>query len=163
MRRFIRDENGVHFDRPSLSYDQKEFVPLEVKSGSFVVIHGDLVHQRYAFWLHIDEWYFNFILLIFGYCSFENLSPNSRHALSLHVVDTDGFVWAKDNWLVYKELIFSNSPITLNLDFSTVIYVKHRSHINHKTWVILLFRPLLTCLIWFMIVQVHMQDSRKIF
>ncbi|CAL9182539.1 unnamed protein product, partial [Musa hybrid cultivar] len=77
-RRFIRDENGVHFDHPSPSYDDKEFVPVEVKEGSLVVIHGDLIHQ-----------------------SFENKSPNSRHALSLHVVDTDGHVWAKDNWLVY--------------------------------------------------------------
>lgn len=45
-RRFIRDDNGVHFDRSSPSYDQKEFVPLEVKEGSLVVIHGDLIHQR---------------------------------------------------------------------------------------------------------------------
>ncbi|RWW21317.1 hypothetical protein BHE74_00059288, partial [Ensete ventricosum] len=80
-RRFIRDENGVHFDHPSPSYDHKEFVPVEVKEGSLVVIHGDLIHQ-----------------------SFENKSPNSRHALSLHVVDTDGHVWAKDNWLVYNIL-----------------------------------------------------------
>lgn len=79
VRRFIRDEHGVHFDRPSPSYDQREFVPLEVKAGSLVVIHGDLVHQ-----------------------SFENLSPHSRHALSLHVVDTDGCTWAKDNWLRRK-------------------------------------------------------------
>jgi phytanoyl-CoA hydroxylase len=43
----IRDENGTHFDRPSPSYDQKEFVPLEVKSGALVVIHGDLIHQRW--------------------------------------------------------------------------------------------------------------------
>lgn len=76
VRRFIRDNNGVHFDRPSPAYDQKEFKPLEVKAGSLVVIHGDLVHQ-----------------------SFENRSPNSRHALSLHVVDTDGFTWAKENWI----------------------------------------------------------------
>ncbi|URE04047.1 Phytanoyl-CoA dioxygenase (PhyH) [Musa troglodytarum] len=78
-RRFIRDENGVHFNHPSPSYDHKDFVPLEVKAGSLVVIHGDLIHQ-----------------------SFENKSPNSRHALSLHVVDTNGHVWATDNWLVYK-------------------------------------------------------------
>lgn len=45
-RRFIRDENGVHFDEPSPSYDQKDFVPLEVKEGALVVIHGDLIHQR---------------------------------------------------------------------------------------------------------------------
>ncbi|WOK94168.1 phytanoyl-CoA dioxygenase 1 isoform X2 [Canna indica] len=78
-RRFIRDENGVHFDRSSPAYDEKEFVPLEVKEGSLVVIHGDLIHQ-----------------------SFENKSPNSRHALSLHVVDTDGHIWAKDNWIQKK-------------------------------------------------------------
>ncbi|KAL6001608.1 hypothetical protein ACLOJK_007346 [Asimina triloba] len=46
VRRFIRDEDGVHFDHPSPSYDRKDFVPLEVKAGSLVVLHGDLVHQR---------------------------------------------------------------------------------------------------------------------
>lgn len=76
VRRFIRDDEGVHFDRPFPSYDPKDFVPIEVKSGSLVVIHGDLIHQ-----------------------SFENTSPNSRHAYSLHVVDTDGCKWAGDNWI----------------------------------------------------------------
>ncbi|URE04048.1 Phytanoyl-CoA dioxygenase (PhyH) [Musa troglodytarum] len=33
---------------------------------------------------------------------FENKSPNSRHALSLHVVDTNGHVWATDNWIQRK-------------------------------------------------------------
>ncbi|XP_057415127.1 phytanoyl-CoA dioxygenase [Lotus japonicus] len=79
VRRFLRDENGVKFDRPSPSYDQKDFVPIEVKSGSLVVIHGDLIHQ-----------------------SFENLSPKSRHAYSLHVVDTDGCKWAPENWIRRK-------------------------------------------------------------
>lgn len=46
VRRFIRDENGVHFDNPSPLYDQKDFVPIEVKAGTLVVIHGDLIHQR---------------------------------------------------------------------------------------------------------------------
>nr|DAD32087.1 TPA_asm: hypothetical protein HUJ06_010938 [Nelumbo nucifera] len=46
VRRFIRDEEGVHFDHPSPSYDHKDFVALEVKAGSLVVIHGDLIHQR---------------------------------------------------------------------------------------------------------------------
>ncbi|KAK4484158.1 hypothetical protein RD792_011378 [Penstemon davidsonii] len=75
VRRFIRDDTGVHFDNPSPSYDQKDFVPIEVKAGSLVVIHGDLIHQ-----------------------SFENKSSSSRHAYSLHVVDTDGCKWAEDNW-----------------------------------------------------------------
>ena len=44
--RFIRGEDGVAFDRPSPDYDQKDFVPIEVKAGTLVVIHGDLIHQR---------------------------------------------------------------------------------------------------------------------
>jgi phytanoyl-CoA hydroxylase len=79
LRRFVRDENGVKFDRPSPSYDQKDFVPIEVKAGSLVVIHGDLIHQ-----------------------SFENQSTKSRHAYSLHVVDTDGCKWAPENWIRRK-------------------------------------------------------------
>ncbi|KAL8471030.1 hypothetical protein ACS0TY_033559 [Phlomoides rotata] len=79
VRRFIRDDMGVHFDRPSPSYDQKDFVPIEVKAGSLVVIHGDLIHQ-----------------------SFENKSSTSRHAYSLHVVDTDGYKWVEDNWIRRK-------------------------------------------------------------
>uniref|UniRef100_A0A0E0D5G4 Phytanoyl-CoA dioxygenase n=1 Tax=Oryza meridionalis TaxID=40149 RepID=A0A0E0D5G4_9ORYZ len=78
-RRMIRDEIDTHFDHPSPTYDLKEFVPLEVKSGDLVVIHGDLIHQ-----------------------SFENLSPVSRHALSLHVIDTEGCEWSKQNWLQRK-------------------------------------------------------------
>lgn len=76
VRRFIRGEQGVSFDRPSPSYDQKDFVPIEMKAGSLIVIHGDLIHQ-----------------------SFENHSTKSRHAYSLHVVDTDGCKWLEDNWI----------------------------------------------------------------
>lgn len=46
VRRFIRDEKGVHFDKPSPSFELKDFVPIEVKAGTLVVIHGDLIHQR---------------------------------------------------------------------------------------------------------------------
>ncbi|KAJ4840597.1 hypothetical protein Tsubulata_021432 [Turnera subulata] len=79
VRRFLRGEEGVYFDRPSPPYEQKDFVPIEVKAGSLVVIHGDLVHQ-----------------------SFENQSTKSRHAYSLHVVDTDGCTWAQENWIRRK-------------------------------------------------------------
>ncbi|KAK6922214.1 Phytanoyl-CoA dioxygenase [Dillenia turbinata] len=79
VRRFIRDENGVHFDRPSPTYDQKDFVPVEVKAGTLVVLHGDLIHQ-----------------------SFENQSLKSRHAYSLHVVDTAGCQWTQENWIRRK-------------------------------------------------------------
>ncbi|KAL9259832.1 Phytanoyl-CoA dioxygenase-like protein [Drosera capensis] len=77
VRRFVRGDDGVYFDRPSPSYEPKDFVPIEVKSGSLVVIHGDLIHQ-----------------------SFENQSSTSRHAYSLHIVDTDGCRWAEDNWWI---------------------------------------------------------------
>ncbi|XP_073059442.1 phytanoyl-CoA dioxygenase [Primulina eburnea] len=76
VRRFIRDEKGVHFDKPSPSYELKDFVPIEVKAGTLVVIHGDLIHQ-----------------------SFENKSSTSRHAYSLHVIDTNGCRWSPDNWI----------------------------------------------------------------
>jgi phytanoyl-CoA hydroxylase len=79
VRRFIRDEEGVHFDRPFPSYEEKDFVPLEVKAGSLVVIHGDLIHQ-----------------------SFENQSSKSRHAYSFHAIDTVGCKWAPDNWIRRK-------------------------------------------------------------
>jgi phytanoyl-CoA hydroxylase len=79
VRRFIRGEDGVTFDRPSPDYDHKDFVPIEVKAGSLVVIHGDLIHQ-----------------------SFENQSSKSRHAYSFHVVDTDGCKWAENNWIRRK-------------------------------------------------------------
>lgn len=46
VRRFIRGDEGVYFDRPSPSYDDKDFVPIEVKAGSLVVLNGDLIHQR---------------------------------------------------------------------------------------------------------------------
>ncbi|KAF9680966.1 hypothetical protein SADUNF_Sadunf06G0176500 [Salix dunnii] len=78
-RRFLRGENGVYFDQPSPSYDQKDFVSIEVKAGSLVLIHGDLIHQ-----------------------SFENQSSKSRHAYSLHVVDTNGCKWAPENWIRRK-------------------------------------------------------------
>ncbi|KAM5562949.1 hypothetical protein ABKV19_017906, partial [Rosa sericea] len=79
VRRFIRGEDGVTFDRPSPAYDPKDFVPIEVKAGSLIVICGDLIHQ-----------------------SFENQSLKSRHAYSLHVVDTDGCKWAPDNLIRRK-------------------------------------------------------------
>jgi phytanoyl-CoA hydroxylase len=76
VRRFIRGDNGITFDQPSPSYEQKDFVSIEMKAGSLIAIHGDLIHQ-----------------------SFENLSSKSRHAYSLHVVESDGCKWAKDNWI----------------------------------------------------------------
>ncbi|KAH0453406.1 hypothetical protein IEQ34_017730 [Dendrobium chrysotoxum] len=104
VRRFIRDDNGVHFDHCSPFYDQKEFVPLEVKAGTLIVIHGDLIHQ-----------------------SFENKSTTSRHALSLHVVDTDGHKWAKNNWIRRKtapEPLYTGSKIEPPVHFIKEMVVR---------------------------------------
>lgn len=113
VRRFIRGEEGVTFDRPSPAYDQKDFVPIEVKAGSLVVIHGDLIHQRSVTLFLLIFWAIHVICLLFwivwkvSFClfplkyldySFENQSSKSRHVYSLHVVDTDGCEWAQDNW-----------------------------------------------------------------
>ncbi|KMZ76392.1 Phytanoyl-CoA dioxygenase, putative, expressed [Zostera marina] len=78
-RKFIRDENGVHFDCPAPTYDPNDFIPIEVKAGSMVVLHGDVVHK-----------------------SFENHSTKSRHALSFHAVDTENCKWSSDNWIKRK-------------------------------------------------------------
>ncbi|RLN40471.1 phytanoyl-CoA dioxygenase 1-like isoform X1 [Panicum miliaceum] len=98
--RMIRDENGTYFDRPTPSYDHKEFVPLEVKSGGLVLI----------------------------FYSTENLSPTSRHAFVLHVVDTEGCEWSKGNWLVHDEIFYTEGWEWSNF-----------SHFPNKIYLCLLF------------------------
>ncbi|XP_024535439.1 phytanoyl-CoA dioxygenase [Selaginella moellendorffii] len=80
-RKFLRDENGVKFDKSPPTYEMSQFIPVEVKAGSLVVIHGNLVHQ-----------------------SFENKSSKSRHAYSVHVVESEDCVWSSDNWIRKKNL-----------------------------------------------------------
>ncbi|CAI5993778.1 unnamed protein product [Closterium sp. NIES-65] len=76
-RRFLRDgKGGVTFDAPSPTYDLTQFVPVPVKAGTAVILHGQLVHFSY-----------------------ENKSPVSRHAYSMHIVESDGAAYPSDNWL----------------------------------------------------------------
>ncbi|CAK9878011.1 unnamed protein product [Sphagnum jensenii] len=75
-RRFLKDSSGVRFDNEPGTYDKNEFIPVEVKAGSLVLLDGNLVHQ-----------------------SFENTSPKSRQAYSVHVVETKDCIWAEQNWL----------------------------------------------------------------
>eukprot|EP00884_Botryococcus_braunii_P020593 jgi/Botrbrau1/7217/Bobra.0021s0003.1 len=71
------DGAGVKFDKEPLDYAMDEFVPLEVKAGTLVLLHGRLVHY-----------------------SKENTSPVSRHAYTVHVVESKpGVTYAEDNWL----------------------------------------------------------------
>jgi phytanoyl-CoA hydroxylase len=45
-RKFIVEGAGTRFDKEALTYDLSQFVPLEMKAGSLVVLHGALVHLR---------------------------------------------------------------------------------------------------------------------
>ncbi|PSC71492.1 phytanoyl-dioxygenase [Micractinium conductrix] len=77
-RRFLRAPDGsVTFDADAPQLDDSGFVPVEVKAGSLVLLHGANVHR-----------------------SSENSSPLSRHAYSMHIVEgAPGYAWQPDNWL----------------------------------------------------------------
>lgn len=75
--RFVRDEeNGtkfIHYDKSV--WDLEKLIPLEVKTGTLILLHGLLPHMSY-----------------------ENRSQRSRHAYTLHVID-GACDYPKDNWL----------------------------------------------------------------
>mmetsp|Transcript_22856 Transcript_22856/g.40415 ORF Transcript_22856/g.40415 Transcript_22856/m.40415 type:complete len:343 (-) Transcript_22856:302-1330(-) len=67
---------GVSFDAPPPSYDLDAFTPVECPAGSLVLLHGLNVHY-----------------------SRENTAPISRHAYSMHLVESaEGFSWDDQNW-----------------------------------------------------------------
>lgn len=74
-----RPENKVAFDKDVdylQLFSKDEFVPLEVPSGSLVLLHGANVHFSY-----------------------ENRSGKSRHAYSMHVVEgAPSHTYLPDNW-----------------------------------------------------------------
>ena len=73
---FIRTEDGCHFKRHDYpDFDLKDFIPLEVKKGSLVVLHGNLPHY-----------------------STENFSDKSRHAYTLHLIEGE-YPYLPGNWL----------------------------------------------------------------
>mmetsp|Transcript_10 Transcript_10/g.65 ORF Transcript_10/g.65 Transcript_10/m.65 type:complete len:299 (-) Transcript_10:1383-2279(-) len=82
-RRFVKRDGKVGFvDAPNEedAGDLQDYVPLEVKRGTAVLLHGQL-------------WHF----------SHENRSEASRHAYTMHVVESDGPRWSEDNWLQRHE------------------------------------------------------------
>jgi phytanoyl-CoA hydroxylase len=82
-----KDANGKSktFYEPSEkpTYDIKNNVPLEAEKGSVVLLHGDFVHYSY-----------------------ENKSPNQRHAYTIHLVESRNHTWEADNWLQRKDVPF---------------------------------------------------------
>ncbi|KAI3436792.1 hypothetical protein D9Q98_006203 [Chlorella vulgaris] len=77
-RRFVRAPDGtVSFEGDMPEFEEAAFVPLEAKAGSLVLLHGANVHT-----------------------SKENNSPVSRHAYTMHFVESaPGYTYATDNWL----------------------------------------------------------------
>ncbi len=79
--RWVRSRNGgmefeIYDKEP---WPEDELVPLEVKKGSLVLLHGLLPHR-----------------------SFENSSPHSRHAYTLHLIRA-GANYPANNWLQRSE------------------------------------------------------------
>ncbi|EIE24756.1 phytanoyl-CoA dioxygenase [Coccomyxa subellipsoidea C-169] len=79
-RRFLKTpDNKVTFDKDVdylQLFNKEEFVPLEVPSGSLVLLHGANVHFSY-----------------------ENQSGKSRHAYSMHVIEgASSHNYSPDNW-----------------------------------------------------------------
>lgn len=75
--RWVRSPEGPMqfevYDREPWSYD--ELIPLEVSKGSLILLDGLLPH-----------------------CSFENRSPRSRHAYTLHLIGAEA-QYPDNNWL----------------------------------------------------------------
>ncbi|XP_057370870.1 phytanoyl-CoA dioxygenase domain-containing protein 1-like [Daphnia carinata] len=80
-RRFIRnpDESSPNltiYTDPNPDYDETKFIPGPVPKGSMVLIHGEVVHK-----------------------SERNLSQNSRHIYTFHVIERENTTYSSDNWL----------------------------------------------------------------
>ena len=69
-------------------YSTEGGVCVEAEQGTVVLLHGDLVH-----------W------------SEKNESQQSRHAYTLHVVETQNCTWSSKNWLQRSHLPFKSWPL----------------------------------------------------
>nr|XP_048287919.1 phytanoyl-CoA dioxygenase domain-containing protein 1 isoform X3 [Myodes glareolus] len=76
-RRMIRAPAGTSFLGSEPAWDSNLFVPLPVRRGGLVLIHGEVVHK-----------------------SEQNLSNHSRQAYTFHLMEAAaGTVWSPENWL----------------------------------------------------------------
>lgn len=75
--RFMRDSNGMSFfHEQKVRWPKKDFVPLPVKAGDAIVLHGFLPHF-----------------------SEQNTSQKTRHAFTIHFIDKKCH-YPKSNWLL---------------------------------------------------------------
>ena len=78
--RWVRTHSGMQFETyDTTPWPENELVPLEVSKGSLILLHGLLPHR-----------------------SFENRSPRSRHAYTLHLISAQA-KYPAENWLQRPE------------------------------------------------------------
>jgi phytanoyl-CoA hydroxylase len=78
--RWVRRRGGMQFETyDTTPWPENELVPLDVSKGSLILLHGLLPHR-----------------------SFENRSPRSRHAYTLHVIGAEA-KYPSENWLQRSE------------------------------------------------------------
>ncbi|GMR47324.1 hypothetical protein PMAYCL1PPCAC_17519, partial [Pristionchus mayeri] len=77
VRTYNKEGPLVEFRGPKPDYTGLPFVPVPVKKGSLVLIHGLCVHK-----------------------SDSNTSDKTRHAYTMHILESKGAQWLKENWLV---------------------------------------------------------------
>lgn len=75
LRFVLKEGKPTMLTFDSSPWDLTPMIPLEVKKGTLIVLHGHVPHMSYA-----------------------NRSPKSRHAYTLHVVDSSSD-YPQDNWL----------------------------------------------------------------
>jgi phytanoyl-CoA hydroxylase len=78
--RWVRTHGGMQFEPyDTTPWPENELVPLDVSKGSLILLHGLLPHR-----------------------SFENRSPRSRHAYTLHLIGAEA-KYPSENWLQRSE------------------------------------------------------------
>jgi len=87
-RRYVRNPNQEEFNEGKIlifngnddQYDEKAFVPVEIKAGDAILIHGQAVHK-----------------------SEQNTSSISRQIYTFHIIEMNNTEYSKENWLQTRE------------------------------------------------------------
>ena len=85
----------LEFKGEDKTYPDDAWVAAPVKSGSLVLIHGQVIkHQKYSQYTHILE-----TNVQVYHKSERNTSDKPRHAYTFHIIETEGSHYASKNWL----------------------------------------------------------------
>uniref|UniRef100_A0A8C6QPI2 Phytanoyl-CoA dioxygenase domain-containing protein 1 n=1 Tax=Nannospalax galili TaxID=1026970 RepID=A0A8C6QPI2_NANGA len=87
---------GTSFLGSEPCWDNSLFVPMPVRRGALVLIHGEVVHK-----------------------SEQNLSDRSRQAYTFHLMEAAGTVWSPENWYVAGWVYVTKNPGAKHL-FSSI-------------------------------------------